>query len=149
MSHFFAAIEDLVKSVANLFAGIFNTIANVIGGFLTMIVNFFSSFVNLITGTIEGLAQMVGGLGKFIAGTVFILTIASLITWASQTHLFFRYRKHRPHWHCRRRRRWIPTLRPTRQPAQAHHSGQEDDLKAWTTKGCWRQAIRVFPRPLK
>ncbi|KAI6350920.1 hypothetical protein MCOR25_010290 [Pyricularia grisea] len=78
MSHFFAAIEDLVKSVANLFAGIFNTIANVIGGFLTMIVNFFSSFVNLITGTVEGLAQMVGGLGKFIAGNIVLIGIVGV-----------------------------------------------------------------------
>lgn len=68
MAHFSAAIEDLLKSFGNLFAGVFGTISNIVTGFFSMIVHFFTSFADLITGTFKGAVEMIGGLGRFIAG---------------------------------------------------------------------------------
>ncbi|KAL8408462.1 hypothetical protein RB594_007053 [Gaeumannomyces avenae] len=68
MSHFFAAIEDLLKSFGNLFAGVFSTISNVVTGFFTMVAHLLTSFVDLVTGTFKGLVEMIGGLGRFVAG---------------------------------------------------------------------------------
>lgn len=75
MAHFSAAIEDLLKSFGNLFAGVFGTISNIVTGFFSMIVHFFTSFADLITGTFKGAVEMIGGLGRFIAGNLVLFGI--------------------------------------------------------------------------
>ncbi|EJT78328.1 hypothetical protein GGTG_03429 [Gaeumannomyces tritici R3-111a-1] len=78
MSHFFAAIEDLLKSFGNLFASVFSTISNVVTGFFTMVAHLLTSFVDLVTGTFKGLVEMIGGLGRFVAGNLVLFGVLAV-----------------------------------------------------------------------
>jgi phage-related protein len=68
MTKFIAAFEDFFKSIYELFASIIGTFASLINTLITTVVNFFSGVVNLFLDVGKGAVDLVGGIGKFIAG---------------------------------------------------------------------------------
>lgn len=68
MTKFIAAFEDFFKSIYELFASIIGTFASLINTLITTVVNFFSGVINLFLDVGKGAVDLVGGIGKFIAG---------------------------------------------------------------------------------
>lgn len=66
MTQFFAAFEDLFKSVYELFASIIGTFASLINTIVSTVLNFFSGILNLFTDVFKGVVDVVGGVGSFI-----------------------------------------------------------------------------------
>ena len=64
------AVEDLFKSVYELFASVVGTVVTLVQTFLNAILSFFSGFVNMIAQIFSGVVDVVGGVGKFIFGTL-------------------------------------------------------------------------------
>lgn len=68
MTKFIAAFEDFFKSIYELFASIIGTFASLINTLVTTVLNFFSGVINLFLDVGKGAVDLVGGIGKFIAG---------------------------------------------------------------------------------
>lgn len=68
MTKFIAAFEDFFKSIYELFASIIGTFASFINTLVTTVLNFFSGVINLFVDVGKGAVDLVGGIGKFIAG---------------------------------------------------------------------------------
>lgn len=68
MTKFIAAFEDFFKSIYELFASIIGTFASLINTLITTVLNFFSGIINLFLDVGKGAVDLVGGIGKFIAG---------------------------------------------------------------------------------
>lgn len=68
MTKFIAAFEDFFKSIYELFASIIGTFASLINTLITTVLNFFSGVINLFLDVGKGAVDLVGGIGKFIAG---------------------------------------------------------------------------------
>lgn len=66
MTQFFAAFEDLFKSIYELFASIIGTFAHAIQIVISTILNFFSGIINLFTDVFKGVVDVVGGVGSFV-----------------------------------------------------------------------------------
>lgn len=66
MTQFFAAFEDLFKSVYEFFASIIGAFAHAIQAVISTILNFFSGIVNLFTDVFKGVIDVVGGVGSFV-----------------------------------------------------------------------------------
>lgn len=123
MTQFFAAFEDLFKSIYELFASIIGTFAHAIQVVISTILNFFSGIINLFTDVFKGVVDVVGGVGSFVISKSSKTTshIHSCIS-----HLTGNHRQHRNHWCpcCR-----ICNLH-TPAAGQACHPYQEDQLDA-------------------
>lgn len=72
MTQFFAAFEDLFKSIYELFASIIGTFVNAIQVVISTILNFFSGIINLFTDVFKGVVDVVGGVGSFVISKFFI-----------------------------------------------------------------------------
>lgn len=68
MTKFIAAFENFFKSIYELFASIIGTFASLINTLVTTVLNFFSGVINLFLDVGKGAVDLVGGIGKFIAG---------------------------------------------------------------------------------
>lgn len=68
MTKFIAAFEDFFKSIYELFASIIGTFASLVNTLITTVLNFFSGIINLFLDVGKGAVDLVGGIGKFIAG---------------------------------------------------------------------------------
>lgn len=68
MTKFIAAFEDFFKSIYELFASIIGTFASLVNTLITTVLNFFSGIINLFLDVGKGAVDLVGGVGKFIAG---------------------------------------------------------------------------------
>lgn len=68
MTKFIAAFEDFFKSIYELFASIIGTFASLVNTLITTVLNFFSGVINLFLDVGKGAVDLVGGIGKFIAG---------------------------------------------------------------------------------
>lgn len=66
MTQFFAAFEDLFKSIYELFASIIGAFAHAIQAVVNTILNFFSGIINLFTDVFKGVVDVVGGVGSFV-----------------------------------------------------------------------------------
>lgn len=66
MTQFFAAFEDLFKSIYELFASIIGTFAHAIQAIISTVLNFFSGIINLFTDVFKGVVDVVGGVGSFV-----------------------------------------------------------------------------------
>lgn len=74
MTKFIAAFEDFFKSIYELFASIIGTFASLINTLITTVLNFFTGVINLFVDVGKGAVDLVGGLGKFIAGRSHMIT---------------------------------------------------------------------------
>lgn len=68
MTQFISAFEDFFKSIYELFASIIGTFASLINTLISTVLNFFSGVINLFLDLGKGAVDLVGGIGKFIAG---------------------------------------------------------------------------------
>lgn len=119
MTQFFAAFEDLFKSIYEMFASIIGTFASLINTIVSTILNFFSGIINLFTDVFKGVVDVVGGVGSFILSKL----MSSSFTQVSTLRLTI-IRQHFGDWsHC-------CGLCHLHSPAtgQAHHSCEEDQL---------------------
>lgn len=62
------AITDLIKSVAELISSVFGAAYSIVHSFLTGVFGLFAGFFAMIGDLGEGVFDIVGGVGKFIAG---------------------------------------------------------------------------------
>ncbi|CAN8106573.1 unnamed protein product [Discula destructiva] len=75
MTQFFAAFEDLLKSIYELFASVIGAFVHTIQAVLNAILNFFSGFINLVTDVFKGAVNVVGGVGSFIISNIVVIAI--------------------------------------------------------------------------
>jgi hypothetical protein len=75
MTKFIAAFEDFFKSIYELFASVIGTFASLINTLITTVLNFFSGVINLFLDVGKGAVDLVGGIGKFIAGKPSLLRL--------------------------------------------------------------------------
>ncbi|POS73932.1 hypothetical protein DHEL01_v207678 [Diaporthe helianthi] len=68
MTQFISAFEDFFKSIYELFASIIGTFVSLINTLISTVLNFFSGIVNLFLDVGKGAVDLVGGIGRFIAG---------------------------------------------------------------------------------
>lgn len=79
MTQFFAAFEDLFKSIYELFASIIGTFAHAIQVVISTILNFFSGIINLFTDLFKGVVDVVGGVGSFVISEFYVASSHSLL----------------------------------------------------------------------
>ncbi|GAB1319853.1 hypothetical protein MFIFM68171_10063 [Madurella fahalii] len=70
-----SAITDLVKSVAELLSSVFGTAYTIVHSFLSGLIGLFAGFFAFIGDLTKGVFDVVGGVGRFIAGNIVILGI--------------------------------------------------------------------------
>lgn len=78
MTQFFAAFEDLFKSIYELFASIIGAFAHAIQAVISTVLNFFSGIINLFTDVFKGVVDVVGGVGSFVISKSSTLGLNSL-----------------------------------------------------------------------
>lgn len=91
MTKFVAAFEDFFKSIYELFASIIGTFASLINTLVTTVLNFFSGVINLFLDVGKGAVDLVGGIGKFIAGNIVVLGVI-----AAGVYVYTRQQQGRP-----------------------------------------------------
>ncbi|PKS13190.1 hypothetical protein jhhlp_000535 [Lomentospora prolificans] len=69
------AVEDLVKSIYELFVSVFGGAAHIIQSFLSAIIGFFTGLINMSADVLNGVVDVVGGVGRFVLGNIVVLGI--------------------------------------------------------------------------
>ncbi|KAK4135221.1 hypothetical protein BT67DRAFT_448864 [Trichocladium antarcticum] len=76
------AITDLVKSIAELFSSVFNAVYSIVHSFITNILALLASFLALFGDLGKGVIDLVGGVGRFVAGNVVVLGVVAAAGYA-------------------------------------------------------------------
>jgi len=69
------AVTDLFASVYELFASLIGAVYTIAHSFVTGIVNLFVGFFSFFADIFQGVIDVVGGVGKFVAGNIVIIGI--------------------------------------------------------------------------
>ncbi|KAM7187528.1 hypothetical protein V8F33_011175 [Rhypophila sp. PSN 637] len=68
-----SAVTDLVKSVGELAASLFNAVYTIFETFFTGVFHLFTGFFAFVVDIFQGVLDVVGGIGKFVAGNIVML----------------------------------------------------------------------------
>ncbi|KAK7424673.1 hypothetical protein QQX98_000249 [Neonectria punicea] len=72
------AISDFVNSIYELFASLIGTVYAILHSTVTAVFSFITGFFNLVGDVVSGLIDVAGGLGKFVAGNIVLISIGAL-----------------------------------------------------------------------
>ncbi|KAK3940191.1 hypothetical protein QBC46DRAFT_341751 [Diplogelasinospora grovesii] len=70
-----SAVNDLIASVYELLASLFSGVYNIVHSIITAVLGLFTGFFTLMADVFSGVVDVVGGLGKFVAGNIVVIGI--------------------------------------------------------------------------
>ncbi|KAH6981801.1 hypothetical protein BGZ61DRAFT_529888 [Ilyonectria robusta] len=76
------AISDFIKSIYELLASILSTAYTVVSSTVSAVLNFFAGLFTLLGNIVSGMVDVAGGVGKFVAGNIVLISIGALAAFA-------------------------------------------------------------------